>query len=171
MAQTIRQTDPHSLKAHPRNARQHSRRQITHLMESLGEFGFIKPIVVDENNVILAGHGVWQAAQEMEMEKVPITVISGLTDEQKRAYVIADNRLGEMSRWDRDLVAAELKDLQAFPFETLKAWELFEGANATTTNQVGADRHLLQIELEDEPTLQMLFEELRQRNFVCKILT
>src|SRR6202049_3357869 len=90
------------LKPHPQNARQHSEDQVMQLAKSIQEFGFTQPILVDENDMILAGHGKWLAACQLDLTEVPVIVLSGLTEIQKRAYLIADNQLGLNSSWDEE---------------------------------------------------------------------
>ncbi len=101
---------------------------------SIREFGFKIPIVVDENLVILAGHTRLKAAQELGMDNVPVLVAEGLTEAQKTAYRIADNRAGEMTLFDFDKLADEIKgigdgiDMGAFTFEPPKEPKLDMGA-------------------------------------------
>lgn len=162
---------PDQLKPHPRNTRKHSVSQIARLKESLTEFGFVRPIVIDEENTILAGHGIWQAASELGME-CEVAPVTGLTDEQKRAYVLLDNRLGELSSWDHEMLSAELLALSKYEFKACDIASLFLKKNGTRTNvEIGGDRFLLQIELRTEKELQELFEECQQRGLECKILS
>src|SRR4051812_23610262 len=100
-----------SLKPKKRNARTHSRRQISQIADSLAAFGFVNPILVDENNVILAGHGRLEAAKRLGLSEVPTVRLSHMTEAQKRAYVIADNRLAEKAGWDIDILAIEFESL------------------------------------------------------------
>jgi hypothetical protein len=100
-----------SLCAHPANAHFHSKKQIAQIARSIQHFGFTCPIIADENNVILAGHGRWQAAKQIGLEVVPIITVSGLTEAAKRAYLLADNKLVENAGWDLDLLSIELKAL------------------------------------------------------------
>lgn len=101
------------LVPHPRNARVHSDEQIKQLANAITKFGWTMPVLVDENGMILAGHGRVMAAKLLGMETVPVVVATGWTDAQKRAYVIADNKIAANSSWDAGLLAAELKDLAA----------------------------------------------------------
>jgi DNA modification methylase len=101
------------LKPLSRNARKHSERQVHQIATAIKEFGFTNPILIDENHVVLAGHGRLAAAQQLRMNEVPTICIEHLTDAQKRAYVIADNRLAEKAGWDRDILAIELEELAA----------------------------------------------------------
>src|SRR6202050_3365628 len=98
---------------HPRsrNARTHSRRQIRQIADSLQEFGYTNPILVDRNNTIIAGHGRVEAAKLLGMTKVPTIQLDRLTEDQVRAYVIADNKLAENAGWDKEILAIELEHL------------------------------------------------------------
>lgn len=111
MVEQIERVAPGDLKPHPRNARRHSKPQIARLVESIQQFGFVKPIIADEANTILAGHGVHMAALEMGLDFVPVLRRPDLSEDQKRAYIIADNRLAELSKWDEELLEIELKSL------------------------------------------------------------
>lgn len=95
-----------------RNAKQHSPEQVQKIADSIREFGFLNPVLVDQDNNIIAGHGRVLAAQQLGLEKVPCVYIEGLTDEQRRAYILADNRLSELGTWDMDLVYEELGSME-----------------------------------------------------------
>lgn len=94
-----------------RNPRTHSENQIQQIAASVREFGWTSPLLIDEHNGLIAGHGRLMAAKLLAMAEVPCIVLEGLTDTQKRALVIADNRLALNAGWDDDLLAAELRDL------------------------------------------------------------
>lgn len=102
---------PSSLKPNPRNARTHSKKQIRQIAESLTTFGFTSPVLIDEYGMILAGHGRVEAAKLLNLTIVPCRRISHLTAEEKRAYVVADNKLALNAGWDAELLAAELGEL------------------------------------------------------------
>jgi len=93
------------------NPRKHSEKQVNQVAESIRQFGFINPIVVDANNVIVAGHGRFLAAQRLELEEAPIIRIDDLTEGQLRAYRIADNKLTDNSKWDESALKMELEYL------------------------------------------------------------
>lgn len=99
-------------KPHPQNARQHSEDQVMQLARSIQEFGFTQPILVDENDTILAGHGKHLAARHLGLTEVPVIVLRGLSEIQKRAYLIADNQLGLNSRWDDDKLRPLVEQLE-----------------------------------------------------------
>ena len=102
-----------SLKPNPRNARTHSRRQIWQIANSIAAFGFNNPILVDENDCIIAGHGHGRvaAAKLLGLTEVPTVCLTHMTDAEKRAYVIADNRLAEKAGWDAEILAIEFQTL------------------------------------------------------------
>lgn len=102
-----------SLKPYARNARMHSKKQVHQIARSIGEFGFTVPVLVDGQEGIIAGHGRVEAAKELGMETVPCIRIDHLTEEQKRAYILADNRIAENASWDPEILRVELEELSA----------------------------------------------------------
>ena len=94
-----------------RNARRHSPKHVQQIAASIRQFGFVNPILVDPRGKVVAGHGRLAAAKQLGLEQVPTIRIDHLTEEQLRAYRIADNRLAELSSWDQELLALELQDL------------------------------------------------------------
>lgn len=107
------------------NARTHSDEQIEKIAKSMKEFGFINPILVDGNLNVIAGHGRILGAKKLGMKEVPCLFIEDLTEEQKRAYIIADNKLAEDAGWDKELLKIELEDLKNMNFDiTLTGFEL-----------------------------------------------
>lgn len=105
------------LKPYEKNSRQHPPEQIEKLCAVIRRVGFVVPILVDEKAGILKGHGGLQAARQLGMRSVPVIELSGLTAAEKRAYLIADNRLAEDSGWDRDILRAEMIDLRGMGFD------------------------------------------------------
>lgn len=106
------QTVPlNKLRQNKRNVRTHSKKQIEQIVSSFRQFGYASPIIVDEQYVILAGHGRYLAAQQLKLKELEIRVLSGLTETEKRAYALADNKIAANAGWDRPLLAAELHDL------------------------------------------------------------
>ncbi len=110
-----------NLKSHLGNARTHSDDQLTILAASIREFGFVNPVLVDEHNVIIAGHGRVEAARRLGLKHVPVLRIESLSEEQIRAYRLADNRIAELAGWDSEILAIELQQLMeieaSFPIE------------------------------------------------------
>lgn len=99
------------LKPYSRNARTHTKLQIRQIAASIKEFGFTNPVLVDEKNTIIAGHGRVAAAKLLAMEQVPTICLSDLTPDQIRAYVIADNKLAQNAGWDPLILTIELQHL------------------------------------------------------------
>jgi len=106
----MRATD--ELVPYARNARTHSEEQIRKIARSISEFGFTNPVLINEEGTIIAGHGRVLAAQRLGLEKVPVIVVRGWSEEQLRAYVIADNQLALEAGWDEELLKLELSFLE-----------------------------------------------------------
>ena len=102
---------PESLIPAEKNPRRHTARQMKQLRRSLREFGFVAPVLVDRDGRIISGHAMVEAAQAEGMEKIPCVRVEHLTDKQRRAYQIADNRLAELSAWDEDILETCLHEL------------------------------------------------------------
>jgi len=105
------------LVPYARNARTHSKEQILQLRASLREFGFVNPVIVDKDLTIIAGHGRILAAKEEGIKEVPCVFVEHLTDAQKRAYILADNRLALNAGWDAEMLSVELSELQGADFD------------------------------------------------------
>ena len=99
------------------NARTHDEHQISQIASSIKEFGFTNPILIDEQGGIIAGHGRLLAAQKLNLEEVPTITLDNLTDAQKKAYVIADNKLAVNAGWDFELLKVEIEGLQDLDFD------------------------------------------------------
>ena len=93
------------------NSREHSEEQVSQLAASIREFGFTNPILIDEENNLIAGHGRLLAAKKLKMEKVPSVVVTGFDERKRRALVIADNKLALNATWDMEVLLNELRDL------------------------------------------------------------
>ena len=94
-----------------RNSRTHSDSQVTKIASSIKEFGFLNPVIVDKDNGIIAGHGRVMAAKKLGLKEVPILLVEHLTEAQKRAYIIADNRLALDAGWDEEMLRVEFAEL------------------------------------------------------------
>lgn len=99
------------------NARTHPDWQIAQIAASIEEFGFTNPLLIGPDNVIIAGHGRLLAAERLGLDKVPVIVLGHLTERQRRALVIADNKIAENAGWDEELLAQELAALQEDGFD------------------------------------------------------
>lgn len=100
------------------NARVHSKAQIAQIRASLREFGFVAPVLIDFDNNIIAGHGRVEAARAEGMAAVPCVLVSNLTEAQRKAYILADNRLSETGSWDPHLLKIEIEGLETLHFDT-----------------------------------------------------
>ncbi len=102
-----------TLIPYARNARTHSEAQVSQIAGSIQEFGFNNPVLIDVENGIIAGHGRVMAANLLKLERVPCIRLAHLSDAQKRAFILADNRIALNSDWDTEMLANELSDLHA----------------------------------------------------------
>ena len=116
-----------SLRPYAGNARTHSPKQLGQIADSIRRFGFVNPILVDADGEIIAGHGRLAAAEKLGLSEVPVLLVTHLTPAEKRAYILADNRLAEKAGWDKEILAIELQALIDFNFEVdLTGFELAE---------------------------------------------
>jgi len=139
--------DPASLKPNPGNPRTHSRRQIQQIAKSIREYGFINPILIDQSDRVIAGHGRLEAARSIGLKAVPTVRVDHLSPPQIKAYIIADNKLALNAGWDDELLALDLQELSGlFDYDiTLTGFEppevdlLFQtGPGAPKDDQVPA---------------------------------
>ena len=108
----IEYVEPTAITGYARNAKLHPQRQIDALKASMTQFGFNNPILVDADDVIVAGHGRFEAAKQLGLATLPIIRLGHLTPDQRRAYVIADNKIGDMATYDTELLAREIAEIQ-----------------------------------------------------------
>ena len=99
------------------NSRTHSEEQVNQIVASINEFGFTNALLIDEKDNIIAGHGRLLASKKLKMEEVPCIVLSGLTEAQKKAYIIADNKMALNAGWDFNLLSLELENLKELDFD------------------------------------------------------
>lgn len=115
--QKLIESDISSLQAYARNARTHSKRQIKQIAESIQRFGFTNPVLVSDDGEIIAGHGRVEAAKLIGLKTVPTLALSHLSEAERRAYVLADNKLALNAGWDREILAIELQGLIDLDFD------------------------------------------------------
>src|SRR5215510_7405206 len=137
----IEQTPIHALRPHHRNARTHSKKQIRQIADSIQAVGFAAPVLIDEDGVLLAGHGRLEAARLLVLKTIPTIVIDGLTEARKRALLLADNRIAQSAGWDRELLASELLNLPELLVE--------DGLDITVTGFEPAEIDALVADFED----------------------
>src|SRR5262245_3954706 len=134
------------LQPYPSNARKHSRKQVRQIANSIKKFGFCNPVLIDDNKQIIAGHGRVEAAKLLGIETVPTCRLSHLSGTDKRAYVLADNRLAERAGWDKELLAIELQglieldvDIELTGFETAEVDVILEEAREAMGAESGPE--------------------------------
>ena len=109
--------DINKLVPYANNARTHNKEQILKLRSSLREFGFVNPVIIDKEYNVLAGHGRIEAAKEEGIAEVPCVFVDHLTEAQKKAYILADNRMALDAGWDEELLSVEMQELQEIGFD------------------------------------------------------
>jgi len=116
-----------TLRPYQHNARTHSKRQIEQIARSIERFGFLNPVLIDASGAIICGHGRVEAARRLGLNRVPTLRIEHLSDAEKRAYILADNKLAEKAGWGREILAIELQALVDMDFEIeLTGFEMAE---------------------------------------------
>jgi ParB-like chromosome segregation protein Spo0J len=125
-----------------RNARMHSEAQVAQIAASIREFGFCNPVLIDADGGIIAGHGRVMAARKLGLDEVPTITLDHLTETQKRAYIIADNRLAETGGgWDQELLALEMEDLRLEEFDLNMTGFDAEALDALMDQMARTDAH------------------------------
>ena len=133
-----------ALKPSARNARTHSKKQIRQIADSIGAFGFLVPILIDESGIIIAGHGRYAAAELLGLEQVPVVEVQGLSSAKRRALALADNKIAANAGWDREILAAELPELA----EIL----VVEGLDISITGFAPVEIDQLTMDFEEDPS-------------------
>ncbi|MBI1308635.1 MAG: DNA methylase N-4 [Proteobacteria bacterium] len=145
-ALSVVNVNPAELKHYQRNARTHSKKQISRIAESIRQFGFNNPVLVDADNTIIAGHGRVLAAQQLGWATVPVIQLAHLNEAQRRAYIIADNKLAELAGWDNSLLQVEFQyletldgfDMTVTGFEMPEIDDLLQGQESDADDEVPA---------------------------------
>lgn len=118
-ASTVELREVAGLIPNPRNSRRHSDEQVAQIAALIEKYGFTRALLIDEGDMIIAGEGRWRAAKLLKLAEVPIMRAVGWSDEEKRAYMIADNKVGENSEWDEDTLRSELEALTIEGFDPM----------------------------------------------------
>ena len=113
----IEYKDINDLIPYVNNARTHSEEQINQIASSIKEFGFTNPVLIDKNDGLIAGHGRIMGAKKLGLKEVPTITLDNLTEAQKKAYIIADNKIALNAGWDEELLKIELQSLQEMDFD------------------------------------------------------
>lgn len=123
----IEKWDVKKLIPYDKNSRIHPEKQIKQIEASIQRFGFLQPILVDTKSGIIADHGRLQAAKNLGMKDVPVIIVDHLTETEKRAYIIADNKIAENAEWDFEILSEEMQDLMAEFDDDLDAMGFTQG--------------------------------------------
>lgn len=135
------------------NSRTHSEEQVNQIVASINEFGFTNPLLIDEKDNIIAGHGRLLASKKLKMEEVPCIVLSGLTEAQKKAYIIADNKMALNAGWDFNLLSLELENLKELDFDLeLTGFSVDEIDGLLNTNEDIEDNDYEEQDLKENNT-------------------
>jgi len=186
MAKSIVVADVYTLLPYLKNSRTHSEEQIKQIAASIQEFGFNTPILVDGKKGIIAGHGRLEAAKLLNLKTVPIIELTHLSENQKRAYIIADNKLAENAGWDYGILQEEMSDLSTadydlspigFSEEEIKSfssqWESkIESDGEALEEKKEKEKEkkfLLEIEFPDAQSMMNEFEVITKNGLIARI--
>lgn len=149
----IEEIDITKLQPYKKNAKKHGKSQIEKIKASILEFGFLTPCLIDKDFNLIAGHGRLAAAEELGLKKLPCVFIEGLTEDQRRAYILADNRLSELGEWDMDLVSEELEELNKHGFDLELTGFEFDDITSDDIDfsDLDAQANKIEEELPEEP--------------------
>lgn len=147
---------------------------VEYVANSIKKFGFQQPIVLDKNNVIIAGHTRWRAAKKLGMEKVPVVIAASLNDEAVKAYRLADNKTAEIADWDYDKLFAELDaiedyDMTDFGF-SVEQEDLDDVDLNGETDEQFADTFALNVVLKNEKEQETLYKKLSEEGYEVKVV-
>ena len=163
------------------NSRTHSEEQVNQIVASINEFGFTNPLLIDEKDNIIAGHGRLLASKKLKMEEVPCIVLSGLTEAQKKAYIISDNKMALNAGWNEELLKIELENLKELDFD-LELTGFCEEELGYILNDGEIEREdlseklcekyeIIIIKCKDELSMQEAYEKLVEEGYECKLST
>lgn len=158
------------------NSRTHSEAQVKQIAASIREFGFTNPILIDDQGTIIAGHGRVMAAKALQLDEVPTITLGALSDAQRKAYVIADNKLALNAGWDTEVLLAEIESLQDLNFDTqllgFSADELSEMLNIEEPElkeESYSEIFNIIVECDDEMEQEKIFNQLDAEGYKCRV--
>lgn len=160
------------LKPYKNNPRRNDT-AVEYVANSIREFGFKVPVVIDKNNVIVAGHTRVKAAKELGIDYIPCVVADDLTEEQIKAFRLADNKTAEFSEWDFDLLHFEIDDIcdidmEQFGFDM----DAEDDQQEITRNEINYNENIsVVVECEDELRAEEIFYKLTEEGYKCRIST
>ena len=177
MALTIAYKKIKELIPYCNNSRTHSDEQVLQIASSIKEFGFTNPVLIDGQGGIIAGHGRIMAAQKLKIDEVPTITLSGLSEAQKKAYIIADNKLALNSGWDDELLKIELEQLKELDFDlSLIGFDGTELANmfgASEEEELKEESYTevfnIIVECANEADQEKVFNRLDTEGYKCRV--
>lgn len=161
------------LKPYKKNAKKHNKEQVEQIANSIKEFGFTQPVIIDKNNCVVAGHGRILGAKKAGLKKVPTVCLEELTEEQIKAYRLVDNKLNE-SEWEYNLLDEELEnltddiDMNLFGFDTSMTDDDLEKALKEVKFKV-KEKHLVIVACKTEDETKALQDKLKKKGYDCQI--
>ena len=173
----IKRIDVEKLIPYARNSRTHSPDQVAQIAASIKEFGFLNPVIIDGDMGIIAGHGRVMAARKLGITELPCIDAAHLTETQKRAYIIADNKLAMNAGWDDEMLRVELQDLVDVGFDIeLTGFSLDELEDLATDEEIAepkeqsyAEIFNVIIECQDEAEQESVYNKLQQEGYSCQV--
>ena len=178
------------IKPYERNARIHSSKQIKQIMEAIKAFGFTNPLLIDDENILIAGHGRLEAVKQLNiidfkdnpLKELPAIIITGLSEADKKALIIADNKIAENASWDYDLLQAEFQELEAINYDLdLMGFDNLDeimGADIDVEQETKEikeveinQKYELLIKCKNESELEQAYNENIEKGYECKVLT
>jgi len=163
------------------NARTHSDEQVAQIAASIKEFGWTNPILIDGQNGIIAGHGRLAAAKKLKINSVPAICIDSLSEPQRKALILADNKLALNADWDYDLLKLELEnlneigyELNVLGFDPDELEKIMFGESETSKElkeQQLNSTYEIAVECENENEQQIVFDMLTEKGYKCRVLT
>ncbi len=168
----IEYVDINSIKPYKKNPRKNEE-AIPYVMESIKQFGFKNPVILDKDNVIVAGHTRIESAKRLGITEIPCIYADDLTDEQIKAFRLADNKVGEIAEWDIDLLDTELDDIlnidmSDFGFDLDVAGEI---ERDDLSDKLQEKYEIIIIKCKDEMSMQEAYEKLTEEGYECRLST
>ena len=161
------------LKPYKKNAKKHSKEQVEQIANSIKEFGFTQPVIIDKHNSVVAGHGRILGAKKAGLKQVPTVCLEELTEEQIKAYRLVDNKLNE-SEWDYSLLDEELENLTEDIDMDLFGFELEEQQEKETKKKVEfeiKEKYEVHIICKDEKQMEQVFNDVKGYGQECKLVS
>lgn len=161
------------LKPYKKNAKKHSKEQVEQIANSIKEFGFTQPVIIDKHNSVVAGHGRILGAKKAGLKQVPTVCLEELTEEQIKAYRLVDNKLNE-SEWDYSLLDEELENLTEDIDMDLFGFELEEQQEKETKKKVEfeiKEKYEIHIICKDEKQMEQVYNNVKGYGQECKLVS